>query len=378
MRPTALSPGATIGIVGGGQLGRMTALAAAHLGYRVHVYCEEADNPAARVAAANTVARYDDGAALARFARAIDVATCEFENVPARTIAAIAMHVPFRPGAAVFRICQDRLKEKDFVNAAGVPTAPYRRVDTLAQLRAALGEIGVPAILKTRRFGYDGKGQVRIADTADAAKAWASIGRLPAILEGLVRFRREVSVLVARGADGEVATYDPVENTHVDHILDTTIAPAVLSRRAATRARSIARRLAEGLDLVGLIAVEMFETRDGRLLVNELAPRPHNSGHWTIEGARTSQFEQTVRAVCGLPLGDPGRRANALMKNLVGHEIDAWPRLVADPALKPHHYGKNEVRAGRKVGHVTRLYPLDARPRPRDIDLGRHDRRDKE
>jgi len=353
----------------------MTAQAAARLGYRTHIFTPEERSPAAQVATTATVAPYEDGRALAHFADSVDVVTFEFENVPARLLELLERHVVVRPSARVLEVCQDRLPEKDFVNACGVGTAPYVAVDSLDDLQAAASVIGLPAILKTRRLGYDGKGQFKLLRPDQCAEAWAAVGRAPAILEGFVRFRREISVIVARGADGRVAAYDPVENRHVDHILDTTVAPAPIATRVAERARQAAARIARRLDLVGLTAVEMFETAAGDILVNELAPRPHNSGHWTIEGALTSQFEQLVRAVAGLPLGATTRLANALMKNLVGREIGAWPALLRKSGLHLHHYGKAEARAGRKVGHVTRLYPLDDAPRHDDIHLGRFDRR---
>jgi len=373
--PKRIEPGSTIGIVGGGQLGRMTAQAASRLGYKTHVFTPEKDAPASQVAGRKTVADYEDGRALGHFADAVDVVTFEFENVPWRCLEILARHVVVRPNPKVLEICQDRLPEKDFVNACGVGTAPYAAVDDLKDLERALSRIGTPAVLKTRRFGYDGKGQAKIADPAGAAAAWRSIERNPAILEGFVKFRREISVIVARGVDGSMATYDPVENRHVDHILDTTVAPAPIPLRTARAATRAATRIAENIGLIGLIAVEMFEAPGGAILVNELAPRPHNSGHWTIEGAETSQFEQLVRAVTGLPLGPTTRRGNALMKNLVGSEIEAWPSLVAEPGFHVHLYGKAEARAGRKVGHVTRLYPFDKKPQHADIHLGAKDRR---
>lgn len=371
-----IDPGATIGIVGGGQLGRMTAQAASRLGYRTHVFTPERDAPACHVATRSTVGDYEDGRALGHFADAVDVVTFEFENVPARSLEILERHVIVRPTAKVLEICQDRLPEKDFVNACGVATAPYAAIDSLDDLERAIERIGAPAILKTRRLGYDGKGQVKILQPEACSQAWREVGRVPSILEGFVAFRREISVIVARGADGSVAAFDPVENRHVDHILDTTVAPAPLAPRTARSATEAAIRIAERLGLIGLVAVEMFEAPGGATLINELAPRPHNSGHWTIEGAETSQFEQLVRAVCGLPLGSAARRGNALMKNLVGAEIGAWPDLVRDPGLHVHLYGKTDARPGRKVGHVTRLYPAGRAPRHRDIHLGALDRRE--
>lgn len=354
-----IAPGATLGIIGGGQLGRMSALAAARLGYRAHVFTPEADGPAAQVCAAATIAAYDDREALAAFADAVDVVTFEFENIPADSLELLAARVPVRPGPPVLAITQHRGHEKDFVNRAGVATAPYALVDGPDALATALGEIGWPAVLKTTRFGYDGKGQILIGQDTDPADAWAALGGDEAILEGFVDFVCEMSVVVARGPDGATATFDPVENIHEHHILARTLAPARRSQAVLDQAREIARRLAKAIDLVGLLAVEMFLTPDDRLLVNELAPRPHNSGHWTLDACMTSQFEQHVRAVCGLPLGSPARLANAEMRNLLGRDIDRWPELLADPTAKLHLYGKAEARFGRKMGHVTRLLPRD-------------------
>lgn len=353
----------------------MTAQAASCLGYKTHIYTPERNAPASQVATRTTVADYDDGRALGHFADAVDVVTFEFENVPWRCLEILERHVVVRPNPKVLEICQDRLPEKDFVNACGVATAPYAAVDSLDDLERAVAKIGTPAVLKTRRFGYDGKGQAKLTSSAQCAAAWRAIDRAPAILEGFIKFRREISVIVARSVDGQIAVYDPVENSHVDHILDTTIAPARIAPRTARAATEAARRIADKIGLVGLIAVEMFEAPGSAILVNELAPRPHNSGHWTIEGAETSQFEQLVRAVCGLPLGPTKRRSNALMKNLVGSEIESWPQLVAEPGLHVHLYGKAEARKGRKVGHVTKLFPIESNPHPNDIDLGPHDRR---
>ncbi len=353
----ALPPGATIGILGGGQLGRMTALAAARLGYRCHVFCDEADAPAAQVAAA-TVAAYDDAAALAEFARSVDVVTFEFENMPAAALRAVAAHRPVRPSIRALEIAQDRVAEKRFFAAQGIASAPWRPVPDYPALAPALRALGGACVLKTVRMGYDGKGQARIEPGSDLAAAWARVGRVPSILEGFVEFEREISVIAARGLDGSVACYDPVENRHRDGILDVTRAPAAISDALADGAREIALRAVQALDIVGLICVEMFVARDGALLANEMAPRPHNSGHWTIDACATSQFEQLVRAICGLPLGDTARFADAEMTNLIGDEVDSWPRLVAEPGARLHLYGKSETRPGRKMGHVTRLKPI--------------------
>lgn len=350
-----LAPGATIGIVGGGQLGRMTTLAAARLGYRCHVLTPEPDAPAVQVTNRATIARYDDPAALAGFARAVDVVTIEFENLPLEPLADLARTTPMRPSPEVLAICQDRLKEKDFLRRIGVATAPYWAIRDAVDLARALDEHGAQAILKTTRFGYDGKGQLPLAPGADVAEAWARHGGGDAVLEGWVDFAAEISVITARDQDGRQVSYPPVENRHQDQILARTIAPAPIARPLAAAARALAERIALALEVVGLLAVEMFLTRNGRLLVNELAPRPHNSGHWTIDACAVSQFEQLVRAVCGLPLGDPGVLAGAVMDNLLGQAVEAWPALLAEPGARLHLYGKGEVRAGRKLGHVTRL-----------------------
>ena len=352
-----LAPGSTIGILGGGQLGRMIALAAAGLGYRCHVFCPDPDTPAAQVSAAATVADYADTGAVAEFAAAIDVATFEFENIPLAPVVALAERVPVRPGPRALELSRDRVEEKDFLTSIDVPVTAYRPVGQESELAAAVADLGAPAILKTARMGYDGKGQARIGPDTDPAAAWRDIGGAPAVLEAVVDFAREISVIQARGLDGAMAGYVPVENRHVDHILDTTIAPAAIDATVARRARDIAARVAEALDLVGLVAVEMFVTRDGAVLVNEIAPRPHNSGHWTIDACVTSQFSQLVRAICGLPLGSPERDCDAVMQNLVGHAVDAWPELLAERGARLHLYGKSEVRPGRKMGHVTRLTP---------------------
>jgi 5-(carboxyamino)imidazole ribonucleotide synthase len=356
-----LAPGGTIGIVGGGQLGRMTALAAARLGYRAHVFATEADSPAEQVSAAATVASYEDDAALDRFAAAIDVATFEFENIPADAVRRVAAAKPVMPRPEILEIAQDRLTEKDFLRGIGVATTDYREIADAASLGQALAEMahipGDRAVLKSARMGYDGKGQFTVDAATAPQEAWRRMGGPRGILERFVDFRCEVSVIVARGADGATVIYPPVENRHINHILDTTIAPASLPPETARAAETIARDIAARLDLVGVLAVEMFVTRDGGLLVNELAPRPHNSGHWTIDACATSQFEQLVRAICGLPLGSTERHSDAVMKNLIGDEVEKWRDAVADPAARLHLYGKRATRPGRKMGHVTRLLP---------------------
>jgi 5-(carboxyamino)imidazole ribonucleotide synthase len=359
--PAPLLPGATIGILGGGQLGRMIALAAAAMGYRCHAFCQHEDDPAAQVSAAVTVAPFDDDGALGAFAATVDVATLEFENLPIAAVERIARSVPVHPGAAVLAVAQDRLREKRFASAIGVGTAPFAAVPDAAALPAAIAQIGAPAILKTCRLGYDGKGQVKVDAGSDLAAAWAESGAGPttggAILEGFVAFEREISVIVARGVDGATAAYVPVENRHADHILSETIAPAPIATDIANAGLGIATRLAVALEVVGLLAVEMFVTPNGAVLMNEMAPRPHNSGHWTIDACATSQFAQLVRAVCGLPLGDPARHADARMLNLLGDTTANWPGWLADPAAHLHLYGKDAARPGRKMGHVTWLLP---------------------
>jgi 5-(carboxyamino)imidazole ribonucleotide synthase len=352
-----LPPGRTIGILGGGQLGRMTAMAAARLGYRTHVFANEADAPAAQVSGAATIAPFGDAAALARFAAAIDVATCEFENVPAAAVRRVAARRPVLPRPEILEIVQHRLREKDFLRAIGVATTDYRAVPGPEALERAAGELGLPSVLKTVRLGYDGKGQVLLTAATDPAEAWRRMGGTLGILEGFVDFRCEVSVIVARAADGAVALYPAVENRHTNHILATTIAPAAVAAETAEEAARVACRIAERLDLVGLLAVEMFVTKAGAILVNELAPRPHNSGHWTIDACMTSQFEQLVRAICGLPLGATERHSDAVMTNLIGRDVANWRAALDDPHAKLHLYGKTLVRPGRKMGHVTRLLP---------------------
>jgi 5-(carboxyamino)imidazole ribonucleotide synthase len=357
-----IQPGATIGILGGGQLGRMLALAAAHYGLKVHVYCPDAESPAFDVAAYCTRAAYDDEEALARFAAGCDVVTYEFENVPHETAALITRHTALHPNARALATTQDRLDEKTFVASLSIRTAPFRKVSNTDELAQALDELGRPAVLKTRRFGYDGKGQAILREGDDPEAAFAALGRAPCILEGFVPFEREVSVVAARTADGAFAAYDLCANEHRDHILACTRVPAGVSGELEREAVDIARRIADALDYVGVLAVEMFLIEEGgapHVVVNEIAPRVHNSGHWTIEGAVTSQFEQHIRALCGFPLGSPSRLGRVAMENLVGDEVAAWPEILADPAAHLHLYGKSRARPGRKMGHVTRVFPED-------------------
>lgn len=355
----SILPGSVIGILGGGQLGRMTALAAARLGYRCHIFAPEADGPAAQVSAAETVAAYDDLAALDRFAAAIDVATFEFENVPVASVEHLLQSVPVRPGAKALAAAQDRLVEKNFLRGIGIPTVPFQEVRDGAELAASLRELSAPAVLKTARLGYDGKGQVLVRLDSDPDEAFRQMGADRGVLEKWIDFRMEISVIVARGLDGEMVAFDPAENRHANHILDQSIAPARISGEVATQARGLAEEIATALDLVGLLAVEMFVTQDDTILINEIAPRPHNSGHWTMNACRSCQFDQFVRAICGQPLGSPERYVDAVMTNLIGDQVHEWPQVLSDPDLHLHLYGKDEARAGRKMGHVNRTYPLN-------------------
>jgi 5-(carboxyamino)imidazole ribonucleotide synthase len=355
-----LKPGATIGILGGGQLGRMLALAAAPLGLRCHVYAPEKDSCAFQVTPLATCASYEDERALLRFASAVDVITYEFENVPAKTAALLAKRRRVAPDPSVLEITQDRLIEKNFVAELGIATAPYAPVHSASQLADAVAKVGLPAILKTRQFGYDGKGQAKIGKDGDAAAAWRSLRQVPCILEGFIDFEREVSVVAARSADGKVECFDVTENEHRDGILKTSRVPAKVSAPLATEARRIATRIAKAFDYVGVLAVEMFVARAGgkrALLVNEIAPRVHNSGHWTIDGATVSQFEQHIRAVAGLPLAKPLRLGRAEMTNLIGAEVNEAADWLTMPGASLHLYGKGAPRPGRKMAHVTRVWP---------------------
>jgi len=360
--PEPLPPGATIGILGGGQLGRMLAMAAARLGMRCHVLCPDAGSPAFDVAAERTVAAYDDPTALDAFARAVDVATYEFENVPVAAVERLAAIVPVRPGARALAVGQDRLTEKQFLQARGIGVADFAAVASAAELRHAVEHVGLPAIVKTRRYGYDGKGQARIAAIADIDAAFAALAGEPVLVEAFVPFSREVSVIAVRGADGATASYDPAENDHSGGILRSSRVPARLRPETAAKAAETARAMLAALDYVGVIGVEFFvveEAGEDRLLVNEFAPRVHNSGHWTEDGCAVSQFESHIRAVAGWPLGPTDRHADVIMTNLIGDDVDEWRRLAADPQARLHLYGKREARPGRKMGHVNQLRPLE-------------------
>jgi 5-(carboxyamino)imidazole ribonucleotide synthase len=354
-----LPPGSTIGILGGGQLGRMMALAAARLGFDVVVLEPEADSPASRVAKQTFAASYDDPAALDALATASDVVTFEFENVPAAVVERLVAHgAEVAPGAKALATAQDRVVEKTFLNAVGCPTAAFAAIDSVADIAPALARLGAPAVLKTRREGYDGKGQTWIQDPADTEAAFDRIGGKPAILEAKAPFVRELSVIAARSRTGQIAAYPLGENHHEDGVLRTTRAPAPVSAATVADAHDIARRILEGLDYVGVIGVELFELADGGLLVNEIAPRVHNSGHWTQDGCEVDQFEQHVRAIAGWPLGRTDALAQVEMTNLLGDEADAWASLAAEPDARLWLYGKRAARPGRKMGHVNRLKPL--------------------
>lgn len=349
-----LPTGATIGILGGGQLGRMLSVAAARLGFRAHIFEPGVEPPAGQVCDLLTTAAYDDAAALQRFALSVDVVTYEFENIPTTALDTVEVLKPIRPGREALRISQDRLTEKAFLRDLGLSVAPFADVADAAGLKAAVAQIGVPSILKTRRFGYDGKGQARLKTPEDMDKAWADMADQPAILEGFVDFTHEVSVIAARSPQGDVACYDPGENVHRDGILHTTTVPARLSPAQRMDAVLIAAKIMNALDYVGVLGVELFVTGDG-LIVNEIAPRVHNSGHWTQNGCVVDQFEQHIRAVAGWPLGDGTRYADVVMENLIGDDMDhvaAYSRQT-DTAL--HLYGKAETKPGRKMGHVNRV-----------------------
>ena len=349
-----LAPGARIGILGGGQLGRMLSVAAARLGFVSHIYEPGANPPAAHVADHITTAGYDDTDALTAFAASVDVITYEFENIPTEALNVLEAHRPIRPGREALRVSQDRLTEKAFLQGLGLNTAPFADITDLDSLRAAIDAIGAPAILKTRRFGYDGKGQTRLRAPEDTEAALSEMAGAPAILEGFVEFTHEVSIIAARGLDGQVACFDPGENMHRDGILHTTTVPARLPPAQRTDAILVAANILNALDYVGVMGVELFVTPKG-LVVNEIAPRVHNSGHWTQNGCAVDQFEQHIRAVTGWPLGDGQRHSDVVMENLIGHDMDRVPELARESDVALHLYGKAEVKAGRKMGHFNRM-----------------------
>ena len=364
-----LTPGSTIGIMGGGQLGRMIALAGAQLGYHAVAFCESDEEPATHVCKDSVIAPYEDRAAQKKFISLVDVITFEFENVPAEIAAYLDANALVRPSPEILKIAQDRILEKTFLNNIGIETAPWEPITDLTNTSKIIQKTGHESIFKTARFGYDGKGQEKICNKEELDAAWLAAGSVPAIVEGFVDFQCEVSVIIARDSDGNTKCFDVVENIHSNHILDKTIAPARVENQIAEAATAVAVKIASALSLVGLIAVEMFVTKDKRIIVNEIAPRPHNSGHWTIDACITSQFEQLVRVVCGLPLGSTQRHSNALMQNLIGEDAERWYEVAANNENKLHLYGKKTVRSGRKMGHVTRLLPPSPDWQNQDIDL---------
>ena len=359
MTEAPLPPGSTIGILGGGQLGRMLAMAAASLGLRCHIYADVPQSPAFEVAASHALAGFDDTAALTEFARAIDVATIEFENIPVPALEAVAKIVQAYTGAQSMALTHDRLVEKEFLLGLGIAVAPFQPIDTPEQLAPALEKVGLPAMLKTRRLGYDGKGQARLRCAQDIPTA-AALLKGPTLLEAFIDFERELSVVVARSRSGEMRRYDPGENVHRDQILFETRVPARISEATANDAIEMAGRIAAGLDIVGVFCVEFFDcgaSAPTPLMVNEIAPRVHNSGHWTIDGCQVSQFENHIRAVAGWPLGSTARHSDAVMTNLIGDEVGRWREVANEGATALHLYGKGESRPGRKMGHITRLFP---------------------
>jgi len=353
-----LQPGMIVGILGGGQLGRMLALAAAELGLSCHIYCPDPKSPAFAVAAARTIAPYDDESALAAFAGAVDLVTFEFENIPLEPVRYLEARVVVLPGSSSLESTQDRLAEKRLVAGLGIPVAPFAEVSRQADIYSALARTSRPAILKTRRLGYDGKGQALIRAGDDPVAAWRAIGETASILEAHIPFEKEVSAIIVRGRDGEIRAFDVTENIHEGGILATSTVPADVTPEIAAEAVAIAGRIAEAVAHVGVLAVEMFVTSGGsrpRLVVNEIAPRVHNSGHWTGDAVLCSQFEQHIRAIAGWPLGTTARHSDAVMTNLIGHAVESWPALLAEPGIRLHLYGKSESRPGRKMGHYTRI-----------------------
>ena len=368
--PRSILPGSTVGVLGGGQLGRMFAMAARRLGYRVHTLAPEHDTPTGQIADVEVNAPYDDLDAVRTFARGVDVVTFEFENVPAEAAAAAEEHAIVRPNGRALAVAQHRLREKSFLLEHGLPVTPFAAIRSAADFADALTRVGCPAVLKTTAFGYDGKGQVPVRTADELPLAWDALGRRETVLEAFLDLEREISVIGARGATGEWSHFEPIDNTHVRHILDVSVAPAAVPRNISELAVEVTRRVMDALDYVGILCVEFFVTRDGQLLVNELAPRPHNSGHLTFDACRTSQFEQQLRAICGLPLGSPDMLQPAgAMANLLGDIWNGgepnWSAALAFPDVKLHLYGKSSPRPGRKMGHITALSgsPEEARIR---------------
>jgi len=365
----AIQPGSVIGVLGGGQLGRMFAMAARRMGYRVHTLAPEHDTPTGQIADVEVVASYDDVDRIREFARGVDVVTFEFENVSAAAVAAAEAHAIVRPNGRALEVAQHRIREKSYLQSLGLPVTPFASVRSDVDLEDGIRKVGRPAVLKTATFGYDGKGQIRLGPHEDPISAWDQLGRQDAILEAFIDFERELSVVAARAVDGSVAAFVPIENTHDRHILDVSIAPASVAPEIAAQAVDIAAAILQGLEYIGVLCVEFFLARDGRLLINEIAPRPHNSGHLTFDACRTSQFEQQVRAVCGWPLGSPELLQPAAMANLLG-DLWAigepnWAGALSMPNVKLHLYGKTVPRRGRKMGHLTVLAPTTREARTR-------------
>ncbi len=366
-----IAPGAALGLLGGGQLGRMFAMAARRMGYRVHAFSPEDDSPAGQVADLEVTASYEDLDALRAFARGVEVVTFEFENVPTEAIDAVEELAPVRPSAVALHIAQQRAREKTFLADRGVPTASFAPAESFEELWDAVARVGTPAVVKTAAFGYDGKGQHKVATPTDVEHVWTAIGHQAAIVEKFISLQAEVSIVAARGADGDIAAYPPFENRHRDHILDITTVPAAIAPAAVKQAGEITRTILEELQYVGVLCVEFFLSTDGDLLVNELAPRPHNSGHLTCDAAATSQFEQQVRAVCGLPLGSPEIPRPAAMANLLGdlwaEGEPNWAAACRFTDVKLHLYGKTDPRPGRKMGHLTAVAPTVAEAQDRVV-----------
>jgi len=367
-----IAPGSIVGVLGGGQLGRMFAMSARRLGYRVHTLAPEHDTPTGQIADVEVNAPYDDLDAVRAFARAVDIVTFEFENVPAAAVAAAEEHAIVRPNGRALHVAQHRIREKTFLAGHGFPVVPFASVRTEAELAAALDRVGRPAILKTTAFGYDGKGQTAIGPETDAVAAWDALQRQEAVLESFVDLEREISVIGARGVDGTRASFGPIDNAHRHHILDISVAPSGADPEILAQALAATDGVLDALDFIGILCIEFFVTRDGRLLINEIAPRPHNSGHLTFDACRTSQFEQQLRAICGLPLGSPDLLQPAAMANLLGDLWQdgepRWEAALAFPSVKLHLYGKRSARAGRKMGHLTALAPTATEARTLVVD----------
>ena len=371
MSARVIAPGAVLGVLGGGQLGRMFTIAARRMGYRVHTFSPDEDTPTGQVADVEVSASYDDLDALRAFARKVQVVTFEFENVPSEAIAAIEEFAPVRPSGAALHVAQQRAREKSFLADRGIPTAPFASAFTLDELWDGVARVGTPAVIKTAAFGYDGKGQHKVSSQADVGHIWTAIGHQPAVVERFISLQAEISVIAARGLNGDVREYPPFENRHANHILDLTTAPASIPPAVAAKASEITRAILEELQYVGVLCVEFFLSTEGEVLVNELAPRPHNSGHLTFDAAITSQFEQQVRAICGLPLGSTELPRPAAMANLLGELWEDgepnWAAACRYPDVKLHLYGKSEPRPGRKMGHLTATGPSVAEAQDRVI-----------